>query len=360
MKRFTPLSKVVVIGAGLSGASCAHTLTRAGCTVQVVDKARGVGGRLATRRLEWMDAQGHRQTAKLDHGAPAITACGTGFRQFLASAAQAGLVTPWLPALAAGSRALDDAESLYLPRPDMPSLCRWLLRDIPTTLGFAVDALRSDPRGWQIEAGGSAMPGHFDAVVLAIPPAQAATLLAPHHSDWAQRASLAWMQPCWTLMGVAQSPASSLAWDVARPEQGPLVWVMRNDAKPGREPAADTVHWVAHARGGWSRQHLEQPADWVLGRLQAALQDCLDEPIEWRHAVVHRWRYAQPQPSGAAPVRRGWWDDSLGLGVCGDFLGGSGAEGAWLSAQALSEAMLQDVEPPSVVPIASTPQRFAA
>jgi hypothetical protein len=29
------------------------------------------------------------------------------------------------------------------------------------------------------------------------------------------------------------------------------------------------------------------------------------------------------------------------LGVCGDFLGGCGAEGAWLSAQALADSVLQ-------------------
>lgn len=360
MSRVVTSSKVVVIGAGLSGASCARALTRAGCALQVVDKARSVGGRLATRRLEWLDAQGHRQIARLDHGAPAITACGGDFRKFLASAAQAELVMPWQPALAARSRPLDDAGSLFLPTQDMPSLCRWLLRDIPTTLGFAVDGLRRDPRGWQIEAGGSTLPGHFDAVVLALPPAQAAALLAPHRSDWAQRASLALMQPCWTLLGVARRPVRPLDWDVARPEQGPLAWVMRNDARPAREPAADAAQWVAHARGGWSRQHLEQPIDWVLGQLQAALQDCLDEPIDWRHAVAHRWRYAKPQPSGAAALRRGWWDDGLGLGVCGDFLGGSGAEGAWLSAQALSEAMLQDVKPPCTSPVTLALQRFAA
>jgi predicted NAD/FAD-dependent oxidoreductase len=360
MNLVVPSSKVVVIGAGMAGASCARTLAQAGCTVQVVDKARGVGGRLATRRLEWLDARGHRQTARLDHGAPAITACGTEFRQFLACAAQAGLVTPWQPALAAGSRALDEAGTLYLPTQDMPWLCRWLLRDIPTTLSFAVDGLRRSPRGWQIEVGGSTLPGHFDAVVLALPPAQAATLLAPQRSDWAQRASIALMQPCWTLMGVAHRPARPIDWNVERPEQGPLAWVMRNDARPGREPASDAAHWVAHARGGWSRQQLEQPADWVLGRLQAALQDCLGEPIEWRHAVVHRWRYAKPQPSGAAPVRLGWWDAVLGLGVCGDFLSGSGAEGAWLSAQALSEAMLEDMRPPRAAPQTLPPQRYAA
>jgi hypothetical protein len=46
-----------------------------------------------------------------------------------------------------------------------------------------------------------------------------------------------------------------------------------------------------------------------------------------------------PQPSGALPTPRCWWDVARGLGVCGDFFGGTGVEGAWQSARALSDAM---------------------
>jgi renalase len=189
-------------------------------------------------------------------------------------------------------------------------------------------------------------------------------LLAEHARDWAQRASLALMQPCWTLLGVARPPANDPRWDVARPEQGPLDWVMRNDARPGRASLADEVHWVVHARAGWSRQHLEQPAAWVQAQLQAELQDWLGEPIEWQHALVHRWRYAVPLASGAAPAPRCWWDAGRGLGVCGDFLGGSGVEGAWQSAQALSETMRRGVAtaspPPDSPPNGRQFQRAAA
>jgi len=318
-------------------------LTAAGVAVHVVDKSRGAGGRLATRRLEWLDPRGQRRMARFDHGAPAFTASSAEFRQFLATALQPDALVPWRPALATGSRPLNGAAPLWLPQPDMPSLCCALLRDVPTSGSFAVDRLRHGPLGWQVEASGSTLAGHFDAVVLALPPAQVAPLLAPHRRDWAQRASIALMQPCWTLMGVARHTIGELQWDVARPERGPLAWIMRNDARPGREPTVDEIHWVAHARAGWSRQHLEQPADWVRRQMQSALQDCLGEPIQWQHAAVHRWRYAMPQPSAAASGRPRWWDGVRGLGVCGDFLGGTGVEGAWQSAQALVEALLRDV-----------------
>lgn len=342
-----------MIGAGIAGASCARALSAAGISAHVVDKSRGAGGRLATRRLEWLDPQGQRRMARLDHGAPAFTASGADFRQFLATAFQPDALVPWRPTLAPGSRPLDAAAPLWLPRPDMPSLCRALLRDIPTSWSFAVDRLCHDPRGWQVESSGSTLAGHFDAVVLALPPAQVAPLLAPHRREWAQRASIALMQPCWTLMGVARRTVRELHWDVARPEHGPLAWVMRNDGRPGREPSVDAAHWVAHARAGWSRQHLEQPADWVQRQMQSALQDCLGEPIQWQHAAVHRWRYAMPQPSATASEPRCWWDGARGLGVCGDFLGGTGVEGAWQSAQALIEAMSRDLSPGSMRPDAS-------
>lgn len=346
-----PPLKVAVVGAGLAGATCAQALAAAGCAVHLVDKARGPGGRLATRRLDWADVQGQSHHARVDHGAPGFMAQSAGFQAFLQAAPAAGAVQRWVPTLAPGSRPLANAASLWLAAPDMPSLCRALLRDgaaagaITTTWSFAVDALTRQPAGWQLGAQGTTLPGHFDAVLLALPPAQAAPLLAAHLPSWAQRASLALMQPCWTLMGVAQRPGQAHAWQVARPDQGPLAWVIRDDAKPGREAAADTAHWVAHARASWSRQHIEHPADEVKALLQAALQACLGEPVHWQHAVVHRWRYALPPRTGSTPAPQAWWNAACGLGVCGDFLGGTGVEGAWQSAQALLAAWRGPVTP---------------
>ena len=57
-------TETLIIGAGLSGLSAAQTLVRSGRSVLVVDKGRGVGGRLATRRIG---------DATLDHGAQFFT-----------------------------------------------------------------------------------------------------------------------------------------------------------------------------------------------------------------------------------------------------------------------------------------------
>ena len=55
----------IVIGAGIAGLLAARTLQEHGLRVTVLDKGRGVGGRMATRRIG---------SAVFDHGAQFFTA----------------------------------------------------------------------------------------------------------------------------------------------------------------------------------------------------------------------------------------------------------------------------------------------
>ncbi|MBC7939825.1 MAG: FAD-dependent oxidoreductase, partial [Chitinophagaceae bacterium] len=69
MDNLRPTSHVAVIGAGVAGAACASSLRQAGMNVTLFEKARGVGGRMATRRARWLGADGQAQDAQFDHGA---------------------------------------------------------------------------------------------------------------------------------------------------------------------------------------------------------------------------------------------------------------------------------------------------
>lgn len=332
--------RVAVIGAGMSGATCARRLADAGHAVQVFDKSRGVGGRLATRRVSWTDDDGCAHDVSFDHGAPAFTARSPDFARFAEQARREGWLMRWAPVLAPGSHEALDSPTLWLPAPDMPALCRHLLGNVAMHLSCAVDALRRDARGWQVLSEGEAVGEGFSRVVLALPPQQSAPLLQPHRADWAQQARALPMLPCWTLMGVADG-ADELGWDLALPARGPLAWVVRNERKPGRAGAPGRAHWVAHATAEWSQTQLETGAADVQALMQTALAQSLGRPLTWRHVGVHRWRYASAPRADARVPGRCWWDASLGLGVCGDAWGGAGVEGAWHSGRALATALLE-------------------
>ena len=77
---------VVVIGAGIAGLIAARILIEAGANVAVVDKGRGVGGRLATRRFA---------EARFDHGAQFITTRDAWFRGAMEQWVDSGAASEW-------------------------------------------------------------------------------------------------------------------------------------------------------------------------------------------------------------------------------------------------------------------------
>ena len=80
----------------MAGLTAASELQRAGCRVLVLDKGRGVGGRLATRRTD---------LGAFDHGAQFFTARDPQFRSRVEAWQAAGIVRAWATgfALAAGA-----------------------------------------------------------------------------------------------------------------------------------------------------------------------------------------------------------------------------------------------------------------
>lgn len=77
---------VLVVGAGLCGLTAAVDLQAGGSRVIVLDKGRGVGGRMANRRFGG---------AVFDHGAQFLTARDESFRRDVSRWERDGVIAPW-------------------------------------------------------------------------------------------------------------------------------------------------------------------------------------------------------------------------------------------------------------------------
>jgi len=345
MQHEQPPLRIAVIGAGIAGATCAASLHQAGVQVSLFEKSRGLGGRLATRRATWTNEEGAAQTADFDHGAPWFSARHPRFRAALARAERAGAVHAWQPQVHAAWPAPRKRPS-FVATPSMPALCRHVLGDVPLHAGHAVQRLQRDSQGWQLVLEGGLCTGPFDQVMLALPPAQAAVLLAGHQDGWADELVARRMHACWTLMAVTNDV--DWPWDAADIDRGPLALVLRNDRKPGRQPQMGTAHWVANATPAWSAAHLEANPLEIAQSLGTALAALLPAgPLRWHHRAAHRWRYAVPAEA-AQDSRDCLFDGDIGLGVCGDFFGAGDVESAWRSGDELADtvcAWLEQEEP---------------
>lgn len=336
--------RAVVVGAGLAGAACARALADRGVQVTVIEKSRGPGGRLATRRVDRTDAA--LPPFALDHGAPGLQARDATLVGWLATGEAEGWARRWRPRRA-GPSAPTAPDEVWVGTPGMPDLVRPLLRDIPLRVGDRVERLLRRPDGWLPVGQGVALSEPADHLLLAVPAPQAIELLGDWRPGWTDGLRQRPMQPCWTLLGETDAVATD--WDAWHDERGPgpIAQALRQDRRPGRTPAPGRTPWAVHATVDWSRAQLEAPATDVEAALAAALEALIGQPLQWRWRQVHRWRYARvdrrrPAAAAAGPVGRAdaWHDGGQGLGLCGDAIAGGDAEAAWRSGRALAAMVL--------------------
>lgn len=313
----------------MSGLICSRLLVQADFRVTLVDKARGPGGRMSTRRIEG---------TAFDHGAQYFTARDARFVEQVEGWIADGIVREWAGRLAAiyadGISNLKGENSRYVGVPRMSAITRHLATGLDLTTGWHAESLQQDHKKWRLRGQNGEELGPFEAAVAAVPSAQAAPLLQPAPA-LAERARSAGMASCYAVMLAFEQPLP-LPFDAAFVNVGPLSWIARNSSKPGR---VGPETWVLHAGPEWSDAHIEESPERVAKLLTEALievtQANLPEPDL---AVAHRWRYALP----LSPLAdRCLFEPELGLGACGDWCAGPRVEGAYLSGSAMAERLIQ-------------------
>lgn len=321
---------IAIIGAGLAGLSCAQALTAQGHSVHVFEKSRGVGGRMSTRSFEdWA----------CDHGAQYFTATDPAFQRQVARWQAVGAAALWEAQMtsfdADGWQTIKPSEGRFVGTPSMTAPAKQLAKDLTIHFSTTIDQLLREGVVWKLHSKEYGLnTSSFDTVLLAIPSKQAEVLVQPHSQALYQYCQHAVMLPNWTLMVYAKAPLP-LDFDAAFINQGMFSWLARSSSKPNR-PSAEA--WVAQATSEWSSAHAHLTKDEAAPLLVdgfAALTGFRPELFQ-----NHLWRFARlAQPNEAGPQL----DQSLQLGLCGDWTTGQKVEGAWLSGQALAQSILSAV-----------------
>ena len=324
--------RIAVIGGGIAGLTAARGLADHGLTVRGIDKGRGAGGRTATRRAE---------PFRFDHGAQYFTARDPRFRRFVDAWVDRGIVARWdgrVVAIGADGTLADKPGERFVGRPGMNAVARHLASDVDVAFGVEVDRLTRDGALWRLwDRRGEPIGDGFDRLVLACPAPQTARLLAPVAEPMAARVRQAEMAPCWTVMAGFGEPLPIPFDGAFGPAAGPLGWIARNGAKPGRP---DGEAWVLQATPDWSARRLEVDRAAVAQALLAAFAEAagpLPEPI---HLDAHRWRYARPVAPLDQPCL---FDPGTGLIACGDWCLAGRVEAAFLSGAAACGRLLGQV-----------------
>jgi predicted NAD/FAD-dependent oxidoreductase len=306
---------IAVVGAGISGLLLARELKARGEDVVVLEKSRGLGGRLATKRVE---------AAVFDSGAQYFTAKSECFAAIVAEWAARGVVAPW-----PGGSA-----HRWIARPSMNALGKFLAEGLDVRRESKVVMVQRAAGGWEVMI--ENQPAlRVGRLALTAPLPQALALLQAGGVDLpatlaGELAALTY-RPCLALLLTLEGPSAVPAEGVAL-SAGPVRWIADN-TKKGISPGAAAAVTV-HLSPAYSAEHYAKTEAELAALVVPGIAGFLGSPV--RQVTLQRWKYSEPAAAHAEPCV---WRPELGLGLAGDALGGPRVEGAALSGLALAERM---------------------
>ncbi|MBM3873879.1 MAG: hypothetical protein FJ382_09140 [Verrucomicrobia bacterium] len=312
--------KIAIIGAGVAGLSAARVLSTSGARLVVLEKSRGVGGRMATKRVG---------EAVFDTGAQFFTARADGFAADVQRWVDLGRAEPW-----------PGSAHRWIGRGGMTSVAKHLAEGIDVERERKVTAARRHESGyWELDIENAGIL-RVERLLLTAPMPQSLALLDQGGvrlpDDVAGELRSVSYRPCLAALLVLDG-SSAVPPEGVAPSEGPLRWVADNGLKGLCRQAAITVH----AGPEFSAREYGRPEAEVLESMTAAARPWLgDRRVV--SAALHRWRYSEPVGSLPRPFV---WIPELSLGFAGDaFLGGR-VEAAALSGQALGHHLAAQLAP---------------
>lgn len=279
------MKKIAIIGTGLAGLTAAHFLKqRPEFEITLFEKARGVAGRMATRRAE---------PFAFDFGAQYFTAHSEAFKDFLEPWIQMGVVERWDPTfieLEASHQVRSikwhDNPAHYVAAPKMTALCQHMAQELDVRLSTRVTSLQqTSTQTWALHTDTEHL-GEYNFVILAVPAPQALELL-PREFKYYDAVANTEMVGCYSLMLGLDSPWP-FDWQAAMVHQADISWISVNNDKPRRNHKTSLV---AHATNQWTQEHIDLELAEAQAHLLEQLNNVLQERLKPIHIDIHRWRY---------------------------------------------------------------------
>jgi predicted NAD/FAD-dependent oxidoreductase len=320
-------SDLLVVGAGLSGVTAAATAQQAGVNIQVVDRGRAIGGRMASRRLR--DTGTPFDGRVVDYGASYFTVSDPGFRTVVEEMITAGVVRPWTDTFHVHTEGTMVGVKTGPVRYAAPAGLRSVVEHLAQSLSTIVTETHIE-RIDITDAGVRADHLEAQRVALCMPQPQASRLVA---DGLLPEVGITW-EPVIAVTLVFDEQQWPDIDGVFVNDDPVITWI----ADDGKRRGDDAPVLVAHVNPVFAAGHLEDPSG-VLPNAIAATRRVLGIEALPSWSWAHRWSLARPI---AALDEDFWMHPELPVALAGDaWAGGPRVEAAWLSGRALGQALSQ-------------------
>ena len=323
---------VLIIGGGISGLMAAHVLDAKGFPVTIIDKGRGIGGRLATRRINFEGKEG-----VFDYGAQYFTVRSKEFKTWTDEWLRIKKSEPW-------SKEFFSVQGTSSIDKDMKFKGHTSLRDIAKHMASnfyfetGTRAVRIDwqENKWRVT---TALRRSLiaDILLLTPPVPQILTLLDDSGiviaKDIRDELNQIVYNPCIAMLALLDGKSAIPAPGGIRMAGEPISWMADNTQK-GISPHGQAI--TIHGGPAFSESNYNKDEKWLA-------QQILSHSQRWLKAHVltyqiHRWKYSQPTHIYGEPFL--YLENPGPLYMAGDSFTGGRIESAAISGLKAAEEIV--------------------
>ena len=318
---------IAILGGGISGTACAHRLSLHGHSVVLVEKGRGVGGRMSTRRMGG---------ARIDHGAQFLTVRDERMNDYLLKWKQTDVVKAWYDRIP-GREDLA-VRTRYRGTLGMNSPVKSLAESLAVEKQFFVESIERKDQWLIRERAGLGRNLRADHVVVTFPVPQVLELFQRSgfslDPQTMQKLRAVRYTRCLALLGLLEG-SSALDNPGTLTHPIPEVdWISDNMTKGISGQPACTIH----ASSCYSEKFWDAPDEERIPLMIKVAEENLKARItQWSS---HRWGFAKPLVTFGATHFHSLED---GISLAGDGFGGERIENAFLSGWKVAQSILSSV-----------------
>lgn len=315
----------LIIGSGICGLIAANRLSEAGFSVLVLDKGRGSGGRLATRRV----SQEQGLEGVVDYGAPLFSVQTPVVQSLANDWEQAVVIRAWK------DDAPDKISKKYIGLHGMRGIAKHLTNNLDIRQSERVVGLAQNSHWSATTEKGNRYQSA--ALILTAPLPQALILLDDNqikleHTTRKQLDQIKY-DPCLAVFGILESSSKLEMPGALFIEDGPIKWI----ADHQKRGISEIPTYTALMSAKFSQETWDMLESQLIARVLPEIENLLGTNPKTNR--MHRWKYANAQNTFSHPFYR--QAQPLPLILAGDSFVLGGVEGAVLSGMAAAEAIIE-------------------
>ena len=313
-----------IIGSGISGATIASILSKK-YSLDVYDKARGIGGRSSNKKLN--------KNESFDHGVQYISPKSTPFKKFINNLIKKKIVKMWLGKhIFLNTKKKEDKKHIkIIGTKGNNAISKYLLKNINCNFNSEVVKIFNKNKVWEIYFSDGSKK-FYKSLILTCPFAQLKKLSKKYikHSFINKKVK---MDANITVMMVTKKVRPNISSYFFSDKI--LGWAAYENSK--KRFKSDYDLWTLQSTYKWANKVINKNKINKLDNAKILIKKFFEltnlKKNKIFHIQNHGWKYS----SNSKPLNiKSYWNSSIRLGVCADWFVGPRLEDGWLSAKNLS------------------------